>query len=190
MTHTFELPLPQNLNRNRHTAWQAAHAAKRKWYALADAWGLRYRHPSPPAQPWRLIRVTAVLTMRASMDPENAMRRASKWPMDWLVSRGYLVDDRAKHVRWTGLPEQRISHAWEPGLRLEVTPDDAWIQRESDARAVLKAQHAGRWQFLSDGEVEDVGRDDPLRIWQFRRVGSADIAIVTATGAVKLVAAA
>lgn len=119
---TFTLPLPPNLNRNRHTHWAVTHREKRAWYDAADTAQCRHGFPRPPATPWMHVHVTAIMTMPSVMDHDNALRRASKWPMDWLVSRGYLHDDAPKHVTWLALPEQRISRREPATLVLTLTP--------------------------------------------------------------------
>ena len=113
------LPLPPNRNRGSRSSGWAWYAAKKKWNEEADRWAALPSFPAPPAQPFARVTVSAVLVMPSPMDDDNALYRASKAPLDWLKTRGYIVDDSRKHVRWSSLPEQRITRS-EPG-RVEIT---------------------------------------------------------------------
>lgn len=117
------LPLPPNRNRgNRSGGWAWA-SAKKKWYAAADLVSCGKGFPKPPTVPLTKVRVSAVLVMPNWMDADNAFYRASKAPMDWLKSRGYIENDSPKHITWAGLPEQRLTRKEEP--RLELTIEEA-----------------------------------------------------------------
>ncbi len=76
--------------------------------------------PPPPPQPLAKAVITARLTLWNPMDEGNAMTRAEKLPCDWLKTRGYLVDDSRKHLRWGGIPTQRISRKNAPCLELTL----------------------------------------------------------------------
>lgn len=114
-------PLPPNRNRgNRAGSWAWA-SAKKKWQKAADLRAALPDFPPPPTTPYARVRLAAVLVMPAAMDDDNAFYRASKCPCDWLVSRGYLVDDSRKYVRWDGLPDQIISRSESPRVELTIT---------------------------------------------------------------------
>ena len=49
--------------------------------------------------------ITATIYHTHVMDDDNAVARL-KWPVDWLVSGHWIVDDNRKHLRWTGFPTQ------------------------------------------------------------------------------------
>lgn len=115
------LPLPPNLNRGGWGHWRTVHEAHKQWIACADLWSCRKDFPRPPATPIARATVTGVLVMPAGMDDDNAMRRASKWPLDWLKSRGYILDDKRKHMRWAALPEQRITRKGQHYVELTLT---------------------------------------------------------------------
>lgn len=114
------LPLPPNRNRgNRSGGWAWA-SAKKKWYAAADLVSCGKGFPKPPKVPLTKVRVSAVLVMPNWMDADNAFYRASKAPMDWLKSRGYIENDSPKHIVWAALPEQLVSRREEPRLELTI----------------------------------------------------------------------
>jgi hypothetical protein len=64
--------------------------------------------PGPPRKPLGKARITSRMVLGAAMDQDNAMSR-HKWVCDWLSERGYIADDRAKCLTWTGFPEQRVT---------------------------------------------------------------------------------
>jgi hypothetical protein len=53
------------------------------------------------------------------MDDDNALARI-KWAADWLQTRGYIVDDKRPHCRFT-IPEQVIDRK-NQRLVLTITP--------------------------------------------------------------------
>lgn len=59
------------------------------------------------------------------MDQGNLLSRM-KWIEDWLVTRGYLVDDRARNLVWISVPEQAVTRKrkgeWTLGpMRVELS---------------------------------------------------------------------
>ena len=50
------------------------------------------------------------------MDGDGLVSRA-KWPVDWLVKRGYLVDDSPIYLEWV-MPTQEIDRK---NRRIEIT---------------------------------------------------------------------
>ncbi len=55
------------------------------------------------------------------MDVDNALRR-HKWILDWLKTRGYVVDDSPKHLEWVSFPEQRVKRDGNYRVELTLTP--------------------------------------------------------------------
>jgi hypothetical protein len=89
----FELPLPDNVANGR-MHWRAKASRKKAYYALLDIFqGAKGMIPEPPAMP--LTKPVAEITMRTAraMDHDNAHARL-KWVLDWLQTRGYIVNDR------------------------------------------------------------------------------------------------
>ena len=67
------------------------------------------------------VKLSFILQLGNRMDDDNALARC-KWPVDWLVSRGYLVDDKPAHCRMT-IPEQIITRKkTEQRLVITISP--------------------------------------------------------------------
>lgn len=101
------LPLPPNQNREQGH-WRARHRRKMAYFAACDNRARVGLIPAPPATPLARVYVAAIMRMWAPMDPDNAKYRASKWPLDYLKTRGYIVNDTAKVVTWVGEPVQIV----------------------------------------------------------------------------------
>ena len=102
----FIFPLPLNLANSR-MHWRTRNREKKAFYACCDNFQLWGDFPPPPREPF--IRATIRATVHAwnKGDTGNVMGRM-KWIEDWLVTRGYLVDDSEKHLTWEGFPKQII----------------------------------------------------------------------------------
>jgi len=112
----FHLPLPPNLA-NARLHWRVKHAEQARYVRVLDTLLAARRLPAPPVEPWAHGEVEALLVLGNSMDDDNAMARL-KWPVDWLVRRGYLEDDRRRHLTWKGLPHQLLTRKAPPSLHL------------------------------------------------------------------------
>lgn len=113
-TRTFVLPLPPNMaNARRH--WTATLRQKNDYYARCDAMALAL--PKPPTKPHDCVRMSVTLYVWSMMDPDGAVSRC-KWPIDWLVKAGYVVDDKGRNIEWAGMPTQVIDRK---AQRLEIT---------------------------------------------------------------------
>lgn len=120
-TLAFRLPLPPNAaNARKH--WAVKHKDSKAYAAACDLLQAGGIIPPPPKTPWAKATITAHLTLWNPMDVDNAVSRC-KIACDWLVTRGYLVDDRAKYLAWGGMPTQRITRKNEPALELTLTRD-------------------------------------------------------------------
>ena len=104
---TFVFPLPPN-RANARGHWRKAYREQAKFYAECDMRVLAKLMPKPPAAPWMRASITAELTMRNPMDDDNALARC-KWVCDFLVTRGYILDDRKGRLDWDAIPTQKIS---------------------------------------------------------------------------------
>lgn len=126
----FRLPMPPNLG-NARMHWRvklnAKHGYMRELEAIATAIrhgarlpaGMDYHIPPAPYAPWEKASIEAHMVLGGHMDDDNAMARV-KWPLDWLRHRGYIQDDRRKHLRWAGLPEQEVTRKSPPLLTLTL----------------------------------------------------------------------
>ncbi len=103
----FNFPMPPNISNGAHGSWATRHREKTRYVQSLDALQLQGKVPPPPLAPWPNATITSVMHLGNEMDDSNAMRR-HKWVEDWLVTRGYLKDDRRKCLTWTGFPQQII----------------------------------------------------------------------------------
>ena len=115
---TFVLPLPPNMG-NYRGHWRGKETKRTAYIRECDmrATALGYvTYPAPTAP----VRLTSTLYMGAHMDDDNALARL-KWPVDWLKTRGYLVDDRRTHCRMT-IPEQVVKRNQEYRVEITLSP--------------------------------------------------------------------
>ena len=118
----FVLPLPPNVANvaSGRSHWRYKHEAQKKYRVACDMKVLARLAPKAPVKPFALATVSAHLATWNPMDDDNAMSRC-KWALDWLVTRGYLLDDRKKNLTWAGIPTQEINRK-SPSLTLTLTP--------------------------------------------------------------------
>lgn len=123
-TLTFTLPLPdRSFSPNGRSHWAVKHKKKNAIWTMADMLVKGKVNPKPPKQPWEKATITASCVVGAVNDHDNLLGRL-KVVVDWLVTRGYLVDDKPKHLQWTGMPEQRVSRKNAPEVRITLTRVD------------------------------------------------------------------
>lgn len=124
-TLVFRLPMPENLtNPKRRGHWAAVHGAKQKYLSICDTMQKVGMLPAPPKKPFTSAVISSVMHLGAAMDDDNAMGR-HKWALDWLKTRGYVVDDRKKNIRWASLPEQVVSRKEAYSLEITLTSEAA-----------------------------------------------------------------
>lgn len=99
--------MPPNLG-NARMHWAIKHKKKTAFWAMADLLMKGKVFPKPPKKPWEKARITAHCVVGAVNDGDNLMARM-KWICDFLVTRHYIVDDKPKHLEWSGMPTQRVS---------------------------------------------------------------------------------
>jgi hypothetical protein len=97
----FVLPLPVNLGNDR-SHHMAKYRAKLKYWAALDAAAIVRRIPCRPAKPFARALLDAEMYHTHDTDTDNREARL-KWVLDWLTSRGYIVDDKDEHLARTGL---------------------------------------------------------------------------------------
>ena len=103
------LPLPPN-RANSRWHWRTE-KRKRDAYFLRCLVGVTKR----PIRPFERARLKATFHMHQLMDIDNLMARM-KWPVDWLVRTGFIMDDSHKVLEWE-LPRQRVDRKFQ---RLEI----------------------------------------------------------------------
>lgn len=90
------LPMPANLG-NARLHWRAKWRAKQDFYRASDERQQFHLVPAPPKERLTNVTVRAHFYLHNRMDPDNLHARM-KHVLDWLVTRGYLVDDSPEHV--------------------------------------------------------------------------------------------
>ena len=117
-TLTLTLPLPPNMANGR-MHWRTKHRARTDYMRDCDTFQMLGHAPPPPFAPLSGVELSATLYVWATHDDDNALAR-TKWAADWLKTRGYIVDDKRPHCRFT-IPEQVIDRAHQR-LVLTLTP--------------------------------------------------------------------
>lgn len=120
---TFVVPMPPRLTNRRAEGnhWRVVHREKTAYWAALDALQRCGRLPPPPAAPLPQVEVSSSMVLGGAMDDDNAMIR-HKWLIDWLRTRGYIVDDRKRRLTWAGFPEQRVTRREAASITLTLTP--------------------------------------------------------------------
>lgn len=114
----FTMPMPDNLANSR-MHWAVKSKRKNALWAMCDLLVKGKVLPKKPKEPWKKAQITVHMTLGNVMDTDNAVARC-KQGIDWLVTRGYLVDDKPKHLIWTGMPTQRVSRKNSPELSITL----------------------------------------------------------------------
>ena len=116
----LELPLPPNLANGR-MHWRAKHRKRGLYHLACDLAMMARTIPQPPASPLSPVTISSTLYVWSFNDDDNATARL-KWAADWCKTRGYIVDDRRPHARFT-IPEQVIDRS-NQRLVLTLTPTE------------------------------------------------------------------
>lgn len=106
------LPMPPNMANSR-MHWRSKDAARQTYFGHCDTLRTLGLLPEPPRVAPTHATIEARLVLMREMDADGAMSRL-KWAVDWLVTRGYLEDDKPSHLSWRGVPEQAIKGKGEP----------------------------------------------------------------------------
>ena len=112
------VPMPMNISNGSHSHHMVRHKQKLAYWKALDMMQAGELIPKPPRRPLDGITLDSVMHLARQMDVDNAMRR-HKWVMDWLKTRGYIVDDSPKHLTWASFPEQHIRR--DGNYRIELT---------------------------------------------------------------------
>ena len=115
------LPLPLNLGNARLHHYEK-NRKMNAYYDLCLA-TVRVKRPTFP-----LLRanISATLYVWNLMDEGDNMRFRLKWPLDWLVQRGFIEDDSPRTLVW-GTVTQEIDRR-RPRIEIEleaITEDEA-----------------------------------------------------------------
>ena len=113
----FVLPLPLNLANSR-LHYMIKHRAKKRYWEALDMLQLTRQIPAPPSEPIQSVTIGHTWHVGNRMDPDNAYARL-KFPLDWLRTRGYIIEDREENVTLSP-PKQHIDRK-SPRLELTIT---------------------------------------------------------------------
>lgn len=119
----FVVPMPPNLA-NARLHWRAKDRKRTEFFASCDWLQATKMVPAPPAKPVERATLRVVMHLGAAMDTDNAMAR-TKWAIDWLTSRRYIVDDRQSVLEWEGFPIQVVKRDGNYRIELTLTPLEA-----------------------------------------------------------------
>jgi hypothetical protein len=109
----FTLPLPVNLANTSFGHWAMKHRKRKEYWEALDV-GVLFK-PFPRA------RLDVVMYHTHDTDRDNREARL-KWVLDWLTSRGYLVDDADAHLERGEIAVHRCRTIPERRLVLTLTP--------------------------------------------------------------------
>lgn len=124
MRLVFRFPMPANLTNaaSGRSHWRVKHGEKQKFYSVCDLMQKAGLLPPAPEQPFSKVVLSSVMYLGAHMDDDNALAR-HKSVLDWLKTRGYLVEDRKKNIRWAGLPEQVVKRKQQYAIEITLTEE-------------------------------------------------------------------
>lgn len=115
----FVLPLPANLG-NARMHWAAKHKARNSYWEILDNRVLVGMLPKKPAQPLGKAWLSGEFHHTHATDHDNRVARI-KHALDWLTSRGYLVDDSDAHLDWGPIRVIKAQHMADRKLVLRLT---------------------------------------------------------------------
>jgi hypothetical protein len=123
-TLTLTFPMPLNIGNGGHYHWRTRANQKAAYVKALDTLQGAGIIPPPPRKALDHVTVDSIMHLARQMDVDNAMRR-HKWVMDWLKTRGYIVDDSPAHLTWVSFPEQHIKRDGNYRIELTLTVADS-----------------------------------------------------------------
>lgn len=121
MEMVFRVPLPPNLG-NARMHWRVRHNQKKEYWQTLDGLQLVGQLPNPPQAPWTQA-LAAVRVFGYNYQDESNVFARLKFLEDWLVTRGYIIDDNRKVLSYTGIPSQTIDRK-NPRIEFTLTRGD------------------------------------------------------------------
>ena len=115
---TLELPLPPNMA-NARMHWAEKDRKRAAYFKACDTLQLVNLVPPPPPHAFERVSLVSTLYCWSLNDEDNALARI-KWAADWCKTRGYIVDDKPPHCRFT-VPTQHVDRK-NQRLVLTLTP--------------------------------------------------------------------
>lgn len=120
-TIRLTFPMPRNIGNGAHGHWATRNAQRVAYLKALDTLQACGKIPAPPKKPFDRVRVDSIMHLANQMDVDNALRR-HKWILDFLKTRGYIVDDSPKHLEWVSFPEQHVKRDGNYRVELSITP--------------------------------------------------------------------
>lgn len=118
MKLVLQMDVPPNVANTSYGHWGAKQRAKKQYWRAQDERQLLGLIPPPPAKRMQRVKILARFYLWNTMDADN-LRARLKWPIDWLVSRGYIEDDSPDVLRSLA-EEQEIDRQRDGRLVLEI----------------------------------------------------------------------
>lgn len=118
-TLALRVPMPLNIGNGSHGHWATRDKQRKAYLKALDMLQAAQRIPPPPPEPFGRVKLDSVMHLASMMDHDNAVRR-HKWALDWLRTRGYIVDDSPKCLEWVSFPEQRVKRTGEYSIELTL----------------------------------------------------------------------
>lgn len=111
------LPPPPDVGGNARKNWRTALRDKKRYYNACDERQLLGLIPPPPAKPIAFCKITTHFRTHCTLDWDNICGR-QKLPLDFLVTRGYLLDDSPKVIPVCPVVTQEIDRQ---NKQIEIT---------------------------------------------------------------------
>ena len=94
---TITVPMPRNIGNGSHGHWAVRNKQRVAYLKALDTLQAAGMIPAPPPKAFERVKLDSIMHLAAQMDVDNAMRR-HKSVLDWLKTRGYIVDGSPKHL--------------------------------------------------------------------------------------------
>lgn len=122
MTIRLTLPLPPNIANGR-MHWRTKDRKRQAYMTHCYIFGMDTRPAvlnaaGKPELPFPKALIAVKVYLVQKMDADNLMARL-KWPIDWLVSDGWIADDGPDYLEWVGMPTQAIDRK-APRVEIEL----------------------------------------------------------------------
>jgi hypothetical protein len=103
------LPLPPNMANSR-THWRVKNKQRKAYFEACEVMRVLEGRIGDCLRPHRLAKakLRATVYCGGMMDHDNCLSRL-KWPVDWMVTAGYLAGDKPSQLEWHWPIEQVVS---------------------------------------------------------------------------------
>jgi hypothetical protein len=120
---TFVLVVPMPINvANTPMHWAKKNRLRGEYFQKLDNLHLQKKIPNAPARALAKASISSVMYLGKIMDTDNAISR-HKWVLDWMKTRGFIVDDKPGVLSWSAFPCCVVKHGEEH--RIEITLTEA-----------------------------------------------------------------